>query len=233
MHISIAIATYNGEKYIVEQLNSILHQLTPEDEIIISDDGSTDRTLEIIAGLCCAQIHVYTNPKKGVISNFENAINHASGDIIILCDQDDVWCPNKVATFKKYFADSDAKLIVSDAYITDENLNIIEPSFSKLMSSGGGFAKNFIKNTFLGCCMAFRKELKDIILPFPNKIPMHDSWIGLLAELNGNVLFIPEKLIYYRRHESNATVLKRDSLLQSIMWRKNLAAELIKRQLAK
>ena len=233
MRISIALATYNGEKYITEQLNSILPQLTSEDEIIISDDGSTDRTLEIIAGLCCAQIHVYANPKKGVISNFENAISHAGRDIIILCDQDDVWCSNKVETIKKYFSTTDVNLLVSDAYVTDENLNIIETSFFKLMNSGSGFAKNFVKNTFLGCCMAFRKELKDIILPFPKKIPMHDSWIGLLAVLNGKVLFVPEKLIYYRRHEGNVTVLKRDSLLKSITWRMNLAVELIKRHLAK
>jgi len=233
MHISLALATYNGERYIAQQLNSILPQLTPEDEIIVSDDGSTDRTLEIIAELCCAQIHVYTNPKKGVISNFENAISHSGGEIIILCDQDDVWCSNKVETIKKYFITTDSNLLVSDAYVTDENLNIIESSFYKLMSSGRGFAKNFVKNTFLGCCMAFRKELKDIILPFPNKIPMHDSWIGLLAELNGNVLFVPEKLIYYRRHEANATVLKSDSLLQTILWRINLAVELIKRCIAK
>lgn len=233
MHISIALATYNGEKYITEQLTSILPQLCEEDEIIISDDGSTDRTLEIIAGLCCAQIHVFTNPKKGVISNFGNAISHTSGDVIILCDQDDVWCPDKITTLKKYFSSTNVSLIVSDAYVTDENLNVIETSFFKLMNSGSGFAKNFVKNTFLGCCMAFRKELKDIILPFPNKIPMHDSWIGLLSELYGNNLFIPEKLIYYRRHAANVTALKRNSLLKPIMWRINLGAELIKRHLAK
>jgi len=229
MRISVSIATYNGEKYIAEQINSILPQITSEDEIIISDDGSNDRTLETISGFCSAQIHVYKNPKKGIISNFENAISHATGDIIILCDQDDVWCPDKVTTVRKYFIDTDAKLIVSDAYVTDESLNIKDPSFFELMSSGPGFTKNFVKNTFIGCCMAFRNEMKDIILPFPDKIPMHDSWIGLLTELNGKVLFIPEKLIYYRRHEVNASVLKRESFLKSIMWRKNLAIELIKR----
>ena len=233
MHISVALATYNGEKYITEQLSSILPQLTSEDEIIISDDGSTDRTLEIIAGFCCTQIQVYTNPKKGVISNFENAISHTSGDIIILCDQDDVWCPDKVKTLKEYFSSTDVSLIVSDAYVTDENLNVIETSFIKLMNSGSGFAKNFVKNTFLGCCMAFRQELKDIILPFPNKIPMHDSWIGLLSELYGINLFIPEKLVYYRRHAANVTALKRKFLLKPIMWRINLAYELIKRHLAR
>lgn len=80
--------------------------------------------------------------------------------------------------------------------------------------------------------MAFRKELKDIILPFPENIPMHDSWIGLLAQLHGNVLFIPEKLIYYRRHGDNASALERNSLRQSLVWRKNLALELIKRRYA-
>lgn len=231
MPISVALAAYNGEKYIEEQLNSILPQLGPEDEIIISDDGSGDRTLEIIAGFSSVQIKVFKNPKKGVVSNVENAIRHTSGDFIFLADQDDVWLPDKVSVIKNYFIESRANLVVSDAYIANESLEVLEDSFFRLMNSGNGFFKNFIKNTFPGCCMAFRKELKDVILPFPNNIPMHDSWIGLLAEIKGEVLFIPEKLIYYRRHGDNATVLRRDSLRQSLIWRKNLAFELIKRQL--
>lgn len=232
MHISVALATYNGEKYISEQLNSILPQLGPEDEIIISDDGSSDRTLEIVAGFCSAQIKVLKNPGKGVISNVENAIKHTSGDIIFLCDQDDVWLPDKVSVTKKYLLESDVKLVVSDAIVVDENLKVLEDSFFKLMNSGSGFIKNFIKNTYHGCCMAFLKELKEVILPFPKNIPMHDSWIGLMAELYGKVLFIPEKLIYYRRHQNNATVLKRESLRKSLIWRKNLAVALIRRYYA-
>ena len=139
MSISVALATYNGEKYISEQLNSILPQLGPEDEIIISDDGSSDRTLEIVAGFCSAQIKVLKNPGKGVISNVENAIKHTSGDIIFLCDQDDVWLPDKVSVTKKYLLESDVKLVVSDAIVVDENLKVLEDSFFKLMNSGSGF----------------------------------------------------------------------------------------------
>lgn len=233
MRISVALAAYNGEKYITEQLNSILPQLGLEDEIIISDDGTSDRTLEIIAGFSSAQIKVFQNPGKGVISNVENAIRHTSGDIIFLCDQDDVWLPNKVSITKKYFLESEASLVVSDAFVVNESMEVLEDSFFKLMNSGSGFIKNFLKNTFHGCCMAFKKELKDVILPFPESIPMHDSWIGLMAELRGKVLFIPEKLIYYRRHGDNATVLKRDSLKQSLIWRKDLAFKLLGRHLGK
>lgn len=229
MRISVTLATYNGEKYIAEQLNSILPQLTQKDEIVISDDGSSDKTLDIIAGFSPVQIKVLKNPDKGVISNFENAIRHASGDIIFLCDQDDVWHPDKVAIIKKCFETTSVSLIISDAYVTDENLNIMEPSFFKFMNSNGGVIKNFIKNTFLGCCMAFRKELRGLILPFPQNIPMHDSWIGILAQLYGNVLFMPEKLVYYRRHGGNASALERNSFTQSLIWRKNLAIELIRR----
>lgn len=233
MYISVALTTYNGEKYIAEQLNSILPQLGLEDEIIISDDGSNDRTLELIAVFCSAQIKVFQNPGKGVISNVENAIRNTSGDIIFLCDQDDVWVQDKVSLIKKRFSQSRANLVVSDAFIVNESLEVLQDSFFTLMNSGRGFIKNFIKNTFPGCCMAFKKELKDIILPFPENIPMHDSWIGLLAELKGEVLFIPEKLVYYRRHGDNATVLKRDSLKQTLMWRKNLAWELVKRSMSR
>jgi glycosyltransferase involved in cell wall biosynthesis len=230
MNISIALATYNGEQYIVNQINSILPQLSEGDEIIVSDDGSYDNTLECITNLKNNKIHIFKNPKKGVLTNFENAIQHTKNEIILLCDQDDIWCDNKIDTIKKHFNESNADLIISDAYITDENLNILDDSFYKLMNSGSGLFKNFIKNTFLGCCMAFKSSLKDKILPFPNKIPMHDSWIGLLAELNGKVLFIPDKLVYYRRHDNNASALVRGNLAQTILWRKNLLLELIKRQ---
>jgi glycosyltransferase involved in cell wall biosynthesis len=230
MKVSVALAAYNGEKYINEQLQSILVQLNVGDEIIFSDDGSRDKTLEVISCIDSEQISLCKNLRKGVITNFENAIHHTSGDIIFLCDQDDVWARNKIEVIQHYFKTTDADLIISDAYVTDENLNIVHPSFYELMNSGGGIMKNFMKNTYLGCCMTFRSHLKDVILPFPEKIPMHDSWIGLLAELKGKVLFIPEKLVYYRRHGGNATVLKRNSLRQSLLWRKNLFLELVKRQ---
>lgn len=229
MNVSVALAAYNGEKYIEAQLQSILSQLSEGDEIILSDDGSSDRTLELAENLKSNRISIVHNPGKGVKSNFENAIRHAGNEIILLCDQDDVWSGNKLDVIKKHFSETKADLIVSDAYVTDENLNTIHDSFYELMNSGGGFIKNFRKNTFLGCCMAFKSSLRDVILPFPERIPMHDSWIGLMAELNGKVLFIPDKLVYYRRHGQNATVLKRDSIIQSLIWRKDLLWEIIKR----
>lgn len=230
MNISIALAAYNGEKYILRQLESILPQLDKNDEVVISDDGSSDKTLELVCMLGDLRVKVFQNPGKGVISNFENAIAKTAKEIIFLCDQDDVWSADKVQTMKKYFGETAVDLLLSDAYITDENLTVLEESFYKLMDSGPGFMKNFRKNSFLGCCMAFRSSLKPLILPFPGKIPMHDSWIGLLAELNGKVEFIPDKLVYYRRHGNNATVLSSPSLWQSLCWRKELLIELMKRQ---
>lgn len=203
--VSICMATYNGERYIREQLNSILSQISDEDEIIISDDSSTDKTIDIIYEyLDKANIKLLKSQKfHSPIFNFENAIKHANGDYIFLCDQDDVWLPNKLNKMKKELEKFD--LVVSDCRVVDEKLNIISESFFSILKSGKGFWKNLAINSYLGCCMAFRKDICNYILPFPKGIAMHDIWIGLSVELNGSIKFLNEPLILYRRHGDNAS----------------------------
>jgi len=204
MKISVCIATYNGEKYIQEQLDSILNQLDEKDEIIISDDSSTDRTVQIIKSYNDSRIKIYESQKfRSPIFNFENALQYASMDIIMLADQDDIWKPNKVKIIKKYMQEYD--LVLSDADIVDEQGNIIQESFYKINGSKNGFIKNIINNSYLGCTMAFNKKILEKSLPFPKDLPMHDWWIGLIAELCGRTYFIEEKLISYRRHGNNAS----------------------------
>jgi len=202
--ISVCMATYNGESYIKEQIQSILPQLKDGDELIVSDDGSTDNTLEIVFSFESLKIRVLQGPQNGLIKNFENAINAAKGDYIFLCDQDDIWLENKVDVFKVAF-DNGAILIVSDCRVVDANAKIINESFFSLRNSRLGFLPNLLRNGFLGCCMAFKAELKPKILPFPKNIPMHDWWIGLVASLYGEVVFINQPLILYRRHGNNAS----------------------------
>ncbi|MNQ31750.1 UDP-Glc:alpha-D-GlcNAc-diphosphoundecaprenol beta-1,3-glucosyltransferase WfgD [compost metagenome] len=202
--ISVCMATYNGESYIKEQIQSILPQLKDGDELIVSDDGSTDNTLEIVFSFESLKIRVLQGPQNGLIKNFENAINAAKGDYIFLCDQDDIWLENKVDVFKVAF-DNGANLIVSDCRVVDANAKIINESFFSLRNSRLGFLPNLLRNGFLGCCMAFKAELKPKILPFPKNIPMHDWWIGLVASLYGEVVFINQPLILYRRHGNNAS----------------------------
>lgn len=204
--ISVCIATYNGEKYIKEQIDSIINQLDKNDEIIISDDGSTDNTLKIINQYLDNRIKIYKNDRsnKGVIGNFENAIKFSNGEYIFLADQDDIWLPNKVNTYMKYFK-LGYNIIVSDAKVIDQERNVINESFFKIMNSGKGFVKNFIRNTYLGCCIGIKRELMDYALPFPKNIAMHDIWLGFIGETFGEPKFIEEKLLLYRRHGSNAS----------------------------
>lgn len=226
--VSVAMATYNGDKFIKEQINSILVNLNEDDEIIISDDGSTDNTITVIKSINDKRIKIVQGPKKGVKQNFTNAIQNTTGDIIFLADQDDIWSKDKVKKVLKAFEDDIYTLVIHDCQIVDKNLNIINESFFKYRKSGVGVYKNIIKNTYIGCCMAFRRQLLQYIIPIPNNIYMHDQWIGLISELYGKNVFLKEKLIKYRRHGNNTDQLKHKPTTVMIKNRINLIKELLK-----
>lgn len=204
MKLSVVMATYNGSLYIKEQLESILYQLGEEDEVIISDDCSTDDTLEIIESYHDSRIKIWKGKKFGSpVFNFENALKQAQGDIIFLSDQDDVWLPKKVEIMAFYLSEYD--VVVSNCYIVDKDLKVIRDSFFQVNTNRRGFWKNLYDNHYLGCCMAFRKGVLDVILPFPRKIAMHDIWIGLCSEVFFQPILIDDKLLLYRRHGGNAS----------------------------
>lgn len=231
MNVSVAMATYNGEKYIRQQIDSILSQLGSNDELIISDDHSKDETISIIKEYMKAdsRVQLYMNDEKGVTSNFDNAIKHTKNEIIFLSDQDDVWKPEKVETIKGYYEKHpNIHMIMSDITVVDNNLNPTIDSFYAYRGSRAGVLKNIIKNSYIGCAMSFRKELKEKILPIPRNVPMHDMWIGLVADMNKSALLIPEKLIYYRRHDSTVTTVEnQSSLKEKIMWRFQISSLLL------
>jgi glycosyltransferase involved in cell wall biosynthesis len=211
-NISVCMATFNGARNIREQLDSILRQLSEGDEIVISDDGSTDGTLELITSFAEPRIKLLMNEiRLGPARNFERAIQHASGSIVCLSDQDDVWRRDKIEVIQNAFHRTKALAIVSDARIIDGEGLVISRSFFKWRGSGPGFLKNFLKNGFLGCCMAFRAQAKSFLLPFPTQINMHDEWIGLTCSLAGKVEFINDTLIDYRRHDANVTNMSHGS----------------------
>lgn len=226
--ISVCIPTYNGEKYIRQQLESILMQLGNGDEIIISDDSSSDSTVHIIRSLQDPRIKIYEKQHFGSpIYNLENALQKAEGEIIFLADQDDVWTERKVSVMQEYLKKFD--LVVCDCCVVNENLEIIHPSYFKLLNSGRGILKNLYKNTYLGCCMAFNKNVLTKALPFPTDIPMHDIWLGFVGDICGNSVFIEDKLTLYRRHQANVsstTTPSRYSLWQKIKFRWNLLKHL-------
>jgi glycosyltransferase involved in cell wall biosynthesis len=200
------MATYNGEKYIYRQVKSIMDQLVENDELIVSDDGSSDATLSIIAAFGDDRIKVFKNAgQKGPVGNFENAITKATGGIIFLADQDDQWLPRKLEQHLKLHQNNGYNLVVSDAHVVDEDGNILFESFFKQRGSRPGFVKNVVKNSFIGCCMSFDRKIIVYALPFPPYIHMHDWWLGLVAELKGKTCFCDQKLIEYVRHQSNAS----------------------------
>jgi len=202
--ISVCMATFNGGKYIKEQIDSILVQLGKDDELIISDDGSTDNTLEIIRELDDSRIKVYENAGiHGYAHNFENALKKASGDYIFFSDQDDVWLPSKVETMLPYLQHDN--FVISDAYITNDELEI-KCRLSSWRTYKKGYLQNLFKSIYAGCTCAFTKRIKDYALPFPStKYIQHDNWIGLLCELKFNVVYVDKPLILYRRHNSNTS----------------------------
>jgi len=202
--ISVCIAAYNGEKYIKEQLDSILYQLSAEDEVIISDDGSTDSTLEVIEKINDERIKVFKNQgKHGYAHNFENALKNAIGDYIFFADQDDVWLPNKVEMMLPFLKEDN--LVITNAYVVNDNLEK-QGKLSQWRKYKKGYARNLYKSVYTGCTCAFTKKIKEYSLPFPQtKWIQHDNWMGLLCELKFNVLYIDEPLILYRRHQTNTS----------------------------
>jgi len=209
VRISVALASYNGENYIREQLDSILANLSGEDEIVVSDDGSWDNTLEILKEYQKGEIplKILKGPGEGIKKNIENAIRHCRGEYIFLSDQDDVWTENKVERVMEYLGKGGCLLVNHDAKVMDSVLEKeIMSSFFAYRGSCAGFLKNFVKNRYMGCCMAFHRKLLPFVLPIPGEVQMHDQWIGLISDiLGGKNLFLPEKLLWYRRHEQNVS----------------------------
>lgn len=230
LRVSVAMAAYNGEAFIKEQIASILPQLGKEDELVISLDPSDDRTAEVIKDFADFRIRLLDGPGQGLQKNFENALRHCGGEILFLCDQDDVWAPDKVAAVREIFENGDALLVLHDAQITDGALRVTEPSFFAAHGTRTGFWRNVLRNSYIGCCMAFRRPLLERILPFPDRLPMHDQWIGLRAERSGRVVLLARPLLLYRRHGGNASGETHASLPQMLRWRGQLLLALMRRR---
>lgn len=228
--ISVCIATYNGERYIEEQLTSILKQIATNDEIVISDDNSQDNTINIINAINDKRIKVYRDKQfHSPIFNMENALKHAKGDIIMLADQDDVWVSNKVK--KQVKALKEVDLVFSNAKLVDENLIEIRPKLYNGKKVTGLFLNLFF-NKYIGATMAFNRKILERALPFPKSIPMHDQWIGVIGEFYYKTAFLNETLILYRRHGNNASFCgenSKNSFGRKFMFRVNILIALLGR----
>jgi glycosyltransferase involved in cell wall biosynthesis len=227
--ISVCIPAFNGALYIGAQLESILASPLVT-EVIVSDDGSSDNTVEIVNSFNDARIKLVQGPHTGLVSKYELLLSLASGEYIFLADQDDVWMADKVDVMLMHLRDVD--LAVCDCTVVDAKLNLLYPSFFALRHSGPGLARNLLRNSYLGCCIAMRRELLEFALPFPSHLPMHDWWLGLVAETFGRVIFIRQTLMLYRRHGGNATPTterSRVAWITRLYWRAILLSALIRR----
>ena len=216
VRVSVALASYNGARYLREQIDSILCQLEEADELIVSDDGSSDGTEEILLEYqeADSRVHFSRGSGKGVKKNVEHALSLASGSYIFLADQDDIWEPGKVSRMLEALKGG-AYLAIHDARVFEgeESGRFFLESFFAFRDAGPGVLKNIVKNSYIGCCMAFRREVLDIALPIPGDIEMHDQWIGVLSDYAyGNSVFLREPLLRYRRHGANQSAMRRYGL---------------------
>lgn len=227
MKISVALAAYKGEQYIAKQLESILRQLGENDEIIISDDYPAGKTRDIVLDMALAdkRIRYIEGPGKGVVRNFENAMLNCTGDVIFLSDQDDMWLPEKIELVMNEIRNG-AQLVLHDASVTDSYLNITDESYFSSHGSNTSFSGNLAKNSFVGCCMAFTRELMLETLPFPENLPMHDWWIALVAlKKKRKTVMLRKPLILWRRHGNNVTGGK-TTFVQKVTWRIKMISSL-------
>lgn len=218
--LSIALCTYNGERYLEEQLKSFTAQSLLPDELVVCDDCSHDGTLGILKTFSCSapfNVKVIQNERPlGIIRNFSKAIKNCSGDYIAISDQDDVWMSTKLEEtvkvlnfMEKEYGKNFPLLVHSDLTVVDEYLNVLNTSMMKSQhinnednpsrALGTLLANNYVT----GCTVVINKALKNLSLPIPSEAIMHDRWLALVAASSGKIGFVDQPLILYRQHGNN------------------------------
>jgi glycosyltransferase involved in cell wall biosynthesis len=230
--ISVCMAAYNGERFIAAQLRSILNQIGM-DEVIVVDDASSDDTCGVIERLNDSRIRVMRHKtNEGVLRSFEDALELASGEIVFLSDQDDLWADEKVSKVLDAFrSNPSVDIVVSDAALIDREGLPIGPSYyATRRRFQPGVLANFIHCSYLGCTMALHARVRPRVLPFPERADLlHDLWIGTSNAISGGkTLYIDLPLVQYRRHESNATGNRRLTLGRQLRIRWDLCRSLAK-----
>lgn len=222
--ISVCIATHNGEEYISNQLRSILNQLDKMDEIVISDDGSSDNTLSLISDFKDNRIKLFNysqsqkvkNKRLGsyylASANFFNALNHANGDIIFLSDQDDIWYSNKVDVCLEALKNYD--FISHNFSIIDQNGDLQIYKYLVDYDVTPWKLRLLLKTPYRGCCVAMKRRVLEAAFPPPKVVFLHDFWICCNAILRGyRFHYIDQPLIKYRRHGANVSDMVSQNLL--------------------
>ena len=237
MKISVCIPVFNGALHIGEQLRSILSQLGPRDEVIISDDRSTDGTVGVIRRLGDGRVKIFTHPPAAdrfrgpfrtihtVYRNVEHALSKATGDVIFLSDQDDVWLPGKVARVMDEF-ERGVELVLHDNTVVDSDGRVLLPSYFSWSRPSRNWIRFVVKPPYQGAAMAFTRRVAALALPFPPIGLSHDHWIAVAEWTHGKrISFVREPLMLYRRHDHNvspSTERSRNPLWFKLAYRVNM-----------
>lgn len=242
--IDILLATYNGEKYINQQIESILGQTHKDWKLIVHDDGSSDNTIHSI------KEYVSKHPEKivfiedgiktgGAKNNFVHLMNFSTAPYIMFCDQDDVWKEDRIEKFYQTMLEAEQiynnipLLVFSDLTVADEQLNLISPSMIQYQKLNPKIAQSFdllkCQNVITGCAMMMNKKALESASPIPDNILMHDWWIGLTTAKYGKNIFLNQQTILYRQHSNNAVGSKRVDLkrLTKIIFSKKIFIDYI------
>lgn len=231
-NVSVALCTRNGERFIAEQLRSILSQSVPTVQLVVSDDDSRDATAGIVMQMLADTpvapelVRLENRPPLGVTKNFESAIGETTGELVFLSDQDDSWHPDKVERISALFdEDPRALLVFTDARLVDEegvplgaslfeNLEVRERELGPI-AAGNGLEVLLRRNVVTGATVAFRRELLEAALPFPESW-VHDEWLAIVAAIRGGLRVLPEQTIDYRQHSSNEIGVAEPTLRRKI-----------------
>ena len=203
--VSIVLATYNGEKYLSQQLDSLINQTYQNIDIIAIDDGSSDNTIKILQEVATrvANLKVFINEKNlGFVENFDKGCALATGEYLALCDQDDYWHPAKVEKLVEAIGTN--ALAYCDSFVCDQQLEKTGKRISDIVNcrSFDNCLQQSIFCRIYGHTTLFHKKLYNAATPFLKAIP-HDWWLSFLATFNGGIIFLPEPLVYYRQHSTN------------------------------
>ncbi len=232
MKITILLATYNGGKFLFQQLDSILKQTNQNWKLLIHDDNSTDNTVDII------RQYQKQYPSKiqfidddvsfgNASTNFSFLLEHVDTEYIMLCDQDDVWVANKIELTLQKMQDMEKHyqntpiLIHTDLTVVDEELKVISKSYwdyQHLDPSKDSLNRLLVQNTITGCTVMINRELANMALPIPNNVIMHDWWLGLVAATFGKIIYIDMPMVFYRQHSKNDTGATKFNL--KTIWKK-------------
>ena len=216
MRLSVALCTYNGVRYLDDQLSSLITQSRQPDELIISDDSSSDETVSLLqrfAANAGFPVHIFENESRlGSTQNFAHAIGLCNGDLIALCDQDDIWDKDKLQLTEECFIDNpEVSLVFTDAEIVDKDAQPLgytlweslrfDKTLQEQIRTPQAFELLNFRTLVTGATMAFRTEFRDLVLPIPDRIPLiHDGWIALMISLAGRLEPIDRPLMKYRQH---------------------------------